>query len=483
MKTARLCRLAIASSLAASVCLPADRIVVDCSRTLYRTDPLFFGINTLFWIDDDASRADGAYRQSVAALGAKLLRYPGGMGGNNFHWRENRLHDIDRFPYEDGPEKMDFDEFIELCRQTGAEPIVVVNAESWIMDGGDIADGAAEAADWVRYCKEKGYRVHYWEIGNEVYHHVRLGAEDYARLILRYAEAMKAADPAIRIGAVGHWDYLDVGAGDRCSPEDRAALIEAERAVAGKEATAAFKQFSKSRIEQDRRKGEPRWWPTVFEIAGAEIDFAVVHWYFGASLVPQLDSAIRDLKAFLDEKAGRPVPLAMTEWNVGSEMQKSMTRFEHDLIIAEAAARFLDGGIAMGAYWPARIRAGNYTLIDYNDNSLTDSGKLFAALSAATLERRVAAQGPEGAYVFATAGETSETLRVWIVNRSDRAFPDATLAIDGAAIAALQAQTYVEGQMEPAPAPLPAASAAGTFAISIPPRSCTIVSGATRPGF
>jgi len=82
-----------------------------------------------------------------------------------------------------------------------------------------------EAAAWVEYCNgpatsrygamraanghPEPHRVKYWEIGNEIWGDWVRGhsdAETYARNALRYAQAMRAADPSIELIATGDND-------------------------------------------------------------------------------------------------------------------------------------------------------------------------------------------------------------------------------------------------------------------------------------
>ena len=76
----------------------------------------------------------------------------------------------------------------------------------------------------------KGYGVKYWEIGNENYGNGHYGADweaddhadkspaEYATNVVQYADAMKAVDPTIKIGAVlttpANWPDGIVAAGD-----------------------------------------------------------------------------------------------------------------------------------------------------------------------------------------------------------------------------------------------------------------------------
>ncbi len=40
--------------------------------------PLFFGINTLYWLQDDNTRYDKVLNSSLKSLNIKIMRYPGG---------------------------------------------------------------------------------------------------------------------------------------------------------------------------------------------------------------------------------------------------------------------------------------------------------------------------------------------------------------------------------------------------------------------
>ena len=141
-------------------------------------------------------------------LGPAWLRWPGGNFAQTYHWRDGVGPRNDRPPrtnmaWPKGPvESNDFgtDEFSSVCRALQAEPVICVNV------GGNGAT-AKEAADWVAYCKRRGFKVKWWELGNEIYGHWEVGHTDaaaYAQHVLKYATAMKAADKTIKLIAVGH---------------------------------------------------------------------------------------------------------------------------------------------------------------------------------------------------------------------------------------------------------------------------------------
>lgn len=403
-----------------AVAKTGSTLTVDAGRELYKINPLFFGANTLFWIDDDASMKNGEVAAQMKDLHVKLLRYPGGTVADNFHWQDVKLDRIDRFPYEDGPDKMSPDEFIALCRKVGAEPMIVVNTETWFAKG-DVEGGAKEAADWVRYYnKEKGYGVKYWEIGNETYHHPIMSAEEYAGLVVQYSKAMKQVDPSIQIGVNGHWNAKDVGTKERVKPGKLQELLAAEEAASGKQENDKLKQLEKQLIEQDRLKGSPMWWPTVLDKAGESLDFAIIHWYFTPNQVKNIDSAIKELDQLIQQKLpGKPIPIALTEWNSTQERNVT-TEANHALMMGEAMLRFLDGGVGMSEYWPFRMKSGKYTMLDYNTNRPGSFANLFKLLASSLQGDRVAASGMESqVYSFAARDQATGKLVVCLINRTN----------------------------------------------------------------
>lgn len=208
------------------------------------------GINVDYFMDDDhylkpARRTVDALK----AMGVRYLRYPGGNKSDLYLFsvppyekavprlartgkgavgydrvvKDNREYKFD---------VLDFDEFITLCREVDAEPIVVVAADEYLVN---YPEGCTwtnreglikNAVEWVRYANiKKGYNVKYWLIGNECWHNnnENSSAEIYARDVVDFSIAMKAVDPAIYIIpngnsveffknvltiAAGHIDYL-----------------------------------------------------------------------------------------------------------------------------------------------------------------------------------------------------------------------------------------------------------------------------------
>lgn len=149
----------------------------------------------------------------------QLLRFPGGNFVSGYHWRDG-VGPIDQRPVLPNPawHEMEWnhvgtDEWINLCRLIGAEPMICVNAGNGTPE---------EAADWVRYCNDPAttpmgklraangnaepYNVKIWEVGNELCGPWQVGFTDgdgYARRYAAFAPELLKADPDISLIANG----------------------------------------------------------------------------------------------------------------------------------------------------------------------------------------------------------------------------------------------------------------------------------------
>jgi alpha-N-arabinofuranosidase len=200
-----------------------------------RNDPLarfailFPGRGTV-WIDQvslmPGDAAPGGVRRDVfekiKLLKPAFIRWPGGNVAQDYHWawgvgpRDQRVT-WSNLSWKNEPEPSDFgtDEFVAFARAAGAEPSITVNVE-----GRDAT--VEEAAAWVEYCNGPAttkygamraanghpapFGVKFWEVGNEIWGDWVRGhsdAETYARNYNRYAKAMRAVDPSIKLIAVG----------------------------------------------------------------------------------------------------------------------------------------------------------------------------------------------------------------------------------------------------------------------------------------
>ncbi|WP_054019893.1 hypothetical protein [Piscinibacter sakaiensis] len=163
------------------------------------------------WVDrgDELLTAAGALRSDmlaqVQAAGPTMLRYPGGLQSDVFHWAAASNEHV--FTRATQPTLMSPQRLLELCEATGAEPLFTVNTITGTPD---------EAAAWVRQANvTRGVstrtgrtlpRVDFWELGNEPYLKEALRPdldrepEAWAAQVDATVRAMRAVDPTIRIG-------------------------------------------------------------------------------------------------------------------------------------------------------------------------------------------------------------------------------------------------------------------------------------------
>jgi len=148
-----------------------------------------------------------------------VLRWPGGNFVSAYHW-EHGVGPIEGRPslpnYAWGgvePNLFGTDEFIRFCEVVGCAPMICVNAGSGTPE---------EAARWIEYCnggpdtamgrlraahgRPEPYGVKHWEVGNELWGRWQnrwTSPAGYVDRFNRFARAMRAADPQIRLYACG----------------------------------------------------------------------------------------------------------------------------------------------------------------------------------------------------------------------------------------------------------------------------------------
>lgn len=367
-------------------------VSVDPARKGAVVHRTFFGVNSLFMVEDDAALADPKLERLLRDLPCGLLRYPGGEMADNYHWKTHKLDDNAHWPKREGPDTTDTDEFMPWCRRIGAEPIFVVNLESAARAGTPEA-GAREAAEWVAHCnREKNYQVRYWEIGNETYlpgtYHP-MTARQYGKNFALYARAMKKVDPTIQLGAVG--------------------------------------VFSATGVSRNEEQSTDPWWPTVVEEAGNLIDFVVVHKYhreddYQSYRWKRLDvaSPLVELKAYLKNKLGRDIPVALTEWNSWKSLPFSP--MEHALLVAEMTGDYLETGVEMANFWPLRLSGSSSAFRALVEKETNEPRPPYFVLNlfASGVERNVVetATSTPQVYALATASDDGRRMAIFLVNKS-----------------------------------------------------------------
>ena len=164
--------------------------------------------------------------ENLKKIGPTLIRWPGGNFAGEYRWKDGLLPvderaplqaytEIETQPHTDGYDYHEIatDDFIALCREVGAEPLLTINL-AW--------QSPEESAQWVEYCNgdatteygkiraQRGhpepYNVRFWSLGNEMgYGHMEgpNGPDGYTDYALRHADAMLAVTPNLNLFASG----------------------------------------------------------------------------------------------------------------------------------------------------------------------------------------------------------------------------------------------------------------------------------------
>jgi hypothetical protein len=303
----RACRSARLLSLAATVFAMAGlsavslsgqktaQVRVNLDTELAEVPAAGYGVHTSVY-DNNFTPAD--LPEKLKAAGVTALRYPGGSYSDIYHWKTH-AQTAGASIYINPNDT--FDNFMTKdVLPSSAQAIITVNYGSNAAGtgGGD----PAEAADWVRYAnKEKGWKIRYWEIGNEIGGNGFFGPEweydlhapkggqrknnpalsqvAYGKNALEFIGAMKAVDPTIKIGVGVEMPDVDPGTGNE-------ALLKAVK---------------------------------------DKIDFVIVHWYPKTSatdltvtedIKPQA-AALREEIARFAGPGMKNIPIGITETNGG----------------------------------------------------------------------------------------------------------------------------------------------------------------------
>lgn len=320
-------------------------------------------------------------------LGVTSLRYPGGTLADTFDWPASIGPLIDRGEVEAAfgdlqTPSLGLDEFLRLCEQAGTTPLVQLN----------VLDSPSQLADLVEYVNgdvstpqgairgsnghPAPYGVLWWEIGNEPTAAYQTGAQpddtgaDYAQLALGAAAAVRAVDPSIRLGGIGHTQFA------------RADWLAAVPMLAN-------------------------WNAQVFTGPGAltsEVDFVHGHFYsyFGDDPDPEVrfrylmagGATLSMVQGDLDLLTGS-LPMWLTEYHTiienGGIQPQFLVDYQSGLVVADllltAAQRGFEGAHLHNLAEPVGFGA----LVHPGVWDLRPAGHAFAVLLAFAGERRVAA--------------------------------------------------------------------------------------------
>ncbi|MCM3900895.1 MAG: hypothetical protein ND866_04250, partial [Pyrinomonadaceae bacterium] len=366
--------------------------------------------------------------EKIRVLKPAFIRWPGGNVAQDYRWpwgtgpRDERVTWAN-LSWKNEPEPSDFgtDEFILFSRAVGAEPSITVNVEG---RGATVE----EAAAWVEYCNgptttkygamraanghPAPFGVKFWEVGNEIWGNWVRGhsdADTYARNYNRYAKAMRAVDPSIKLIAVGD--------------------------------------------------NNMNWNRTVLPAAGESIDYLAIHHYYGRSEMAGdplnlmarplfLERFYLEVEQLLRELVPRHrIKLAINEWGLDlpSDRQYSMESalyggrlmnvFERrgDLVEMSAVSDLVNG-------WPGGIiQAGRHGLfvspvylVNQLYNEHRGDERLAASVSCPLFDS--SNEGKRVPYLDAVVSRTADGRKIFIkaVNTSPTSALATTINVQGA---------------------------------------------------
>jgi alpha-N-arabinofuranosidase len=168
-------------------------------------------------------------------MDCKMIRLPGGNFISAYDWK-NTIGDPDKRPpildpvwsqnmgEAVQPNDAGVDELLEMCRLIGAEPFWCINTGfGEPRSGAEILEYVNGSADtfWGAKRAANGHpepwKVHYWNIGNEMYGHWQMGHMDPEQYFIKhklFAKAMRKVDPTIFIAVPGGFvDEITTGQG------------------------------------------------------------------------------------------------------------------------------------------------------------------------------------------------------------------------------------------------------------------------------
>ena len=350
----------------------------------------------------NASVYDGNLLHAVVpgllrAAGAGIIRWPGGSEADAYHWQDNSITPSPPSTGGYANPNNTFDAFMTFAARSGVQAMITVNYGS--NHGGTAGGDPQEAANWVRYADDGGpgyagpaptypgasrtghrYGITYWEIGNEVYgngtyngvhwetdlHPDALsgGAIAYGMHALQFMQAMKAADPRIKVGVVltapGNWPDEDA-MGTAGSPRAWNDNVIAE--------TCTLMDFA-----------DVHWYP---QDPGTESDAALLqipeHGNRSDSIRAMVSRLHQELSRYCPSRAGR-IPIMVTEMNsVSSNPGKQVLSVVNALFEDDAYMTWLENGVANVSWWQLHndpVTAGNNSRSLFGTATFGDYGVL-----------------------------------------------------------------------------------------------------------
>ncbi len=295
------------------------------------------------WVGEDSAipnvrgiRADVV--QALRRLDPPVLRWPGGCFADDYHWRDG-IGPRDTRPrrfnihWGNAPEHNHFGthEFIDLCREIGAEPYICLNLGS---------GSPREAREWVEYCNGVGdstlveerrkngspepFNVRYWGVGNELWGcggHLQPAA--YAAEVKRY------------LTFLNHFGIFKIACGPRgTNPFDLRRDWTLD----------FFREYAKVQHPSQRPvDGFALHFYTRSPEAGGDLGFSPAEYYWSVQDTVRMEGLIREVRAGMDAyDPGRGIALVIDEWGTWHPQARGDTGLEQQNTMRDALVAALN---------------------------------------------------------------------------------------------------------------------------------------------
>ena len=363
------------------------------------------GFNIVYCNSPDAVWATGKLQKEIKAVNPGFLRWPGGTVCTYFHWQnptgvgwEDSWKPGYATPNAPASDFVDIDEYMAIIKATGAEPLVGINVNSGFIYN-RVEDGIREALALMKYCKEKGFKVTYWYMGNEPYQPDCNGGantpEEYAEKINAFAGPMREFDPSIKL--VANW-------------------------------RACF----------DREKENYR---KLFELAGKNIDVIDIHNYWawgntswdfwkaktqiGVYTGQSYAAEVATFRKMVAEFGYPDTELATLEWNVGPSTRTPASRLnpaQATLVQTEMLMQFMAGGMDFATFWPLfwKEKSSNFrSYYDLKTQEMQPVSSIFKVMGSLGGGELLQCTGKSDKLFYMVVRDKAGATRICALNKND----------------------------------------------------------------
>ena len=397
----------------------ADLVIDVGAPSNNQSGPLLVGANVVYSHEDIRSWQDGEKIQALIDSGINNLRYPGGHLVSFWDWE---------FPYHNAyanfwdpsyiaqltearkdelrvehANRMGLEDFLAICREVGAEPLVGINMFQGYRNGRK-QDSIDKAVRLVEWCMKQDPKPRYYYLDNEAGHQPErnnhIPVEDYIPLIPDYSAAIKEADPGAKIIANligGQWNQV------------------------------------RNLIEQ----------------VGDYVDIYEHHWYYFNRVWGEFyledwrnefsfneqNNRINQFNNWKNQYNKFHLQFAYLEWNIGPARETpgatTGTPFYQGLVQADVLMHMIRNDVYMASVWPLTWKSNNpdpaatggfRSLIDPETGEVTASGAIFDAFSLAAEGRMAPLEISEPNQVQGLAMQAADRdrLLVYLLNKTDQ---------------------------------------------------------------